>query len=191
MNELNNIQVKLIAPKNQRNNFGGFKYRSLEDILEALKPLLKSEKCTITFTDDLIALGERIFIKSTATITNSKGEKESSTSFAELDNHKGMSKEQSSGSASSYARKYALCSLAAIDDNADPDSLENQEQAPAPAPAQTRRRAVFSPAVPTAWESAKLKYAEGSLTREDVEKRYIVTNEIWEQFTQAADNLNK
>lgn len=128
MKELLEIQTRLVAPKNQTNTFGNYNYRNLEGIMLAAKPLLNELKCTITFTDELVLLGDRIFCKSTATLKNAEGEYETSTSFAELDSHKGMSKEQSSGSASSYARKYAVCSLLAIDDNADPDMLDNREQ---------------------------------------------------------------
>lgn len=134
MKELNTIQTKLVAPKNQKNGFGNYNYRNLEGIMEAVKPLLIETECTITFNDELIMLGDRIFCKSTATLKNQQGDIETSTSFAELDNHKGMSKEQSTGSSSSYARKYAICSLLAIDDNADPDMLDNRETASAPAP---------------------------------------------------------
>ena len=125
MKELIEIQTRLVAPKNQTNDFGHYKYRSLEGIMEAAKPLLKEYGCTITFTDSLVMLGDRIFCQSTATLKNTNGETEQSTSFAELDSHKGMSKEQSSGSSSSYARKYAICSLLAIDDNQDVDSMDN------------------------------------------------------------------
>lgn len=134
MKELKSIQQRLVAPKNQKNDFGNYNYRSLEGIMEAVKPLLQELDCTITFTDDLVMLGDRIFCKSVCTLKNSDNETESSTSFAELDNHKGMSKEQSTGSASSYARKYAVCSLLAIDDNADPDMLDNRETTAAQEP---------------------------------------------------------
>lgn len=127
MKELIEIQSRLVAPKNQKNTFGNYNYRNLEGIMEAVKPLLKELNCTITFTDDLVMMGERIFVKSTCILKNSENEIETSISFAELDNHKGMSKEQGTGSASSYARKYAVCSLLAIDDNADPDMLDNRE----------------------------------------------------------------
>ena len=132
MKELNQIQTRLVATKNQKNNFGNYNYRNLEGILESLKPLLSELECTITFSDELVLLGDRIFCKSTAVLKNKDGESETSTSFAELDNHKGMSKEQSSGSSSSYARKYAICSLLAIDDNQDPDSMDNRDDNKAP-----------------------------------------------------------
>lgn len=138
MKELNLIQTRLVAPKGNTNSFGGYKYRSLENIMEAVKPLLRETGCTITFTDDLVVLADRLFCKSTAILKNDKGEVETSTSFAEMDTHKGMSKEQSSGSSSSYARKYAVSSLLAIDDNQDPDSLEPQETKPAAKPAPRR-----------------------------------------------------
>lgn len=126
MKELNIIQTRLVATKNATNDFGHYKYRSLESIMECLKPLLKETECTITFNDDLVCIEGRIFVKSTAILKNKEGETETSTSFAELDNHKGMSREQSTGSSSSYARKYAACSLLAIDDNQDVDSMDNR-----------------------------------------------------------------
>lgn len=133
MRELIEIQSKLVAPKNQKNAFGNYNYRNLEGIMEAVKPLLSQLNCTLTFTDELVLLNERIFCKSTAILKNSNGEIESSTSFAELDSHKGMSAEQASGTASSYSRKYAACSLFAIDGGeADPDSLDNRDKGGAP-----------------------------------------------------------
>ena len=137
MKELNIIQTRLVATKNATNDFGHYKYRSLESIMECLKPLLKETECTITFNDDLVCIEGRIFVKSTAILKNKDGETETSTSFAELDNHKGMSREQSTGSSSSYARKYAACSLLAIDDNQDVDSMDNRgEEKPVERPSK-------------------------------------------------------
>lgn len=137
MKELNIIQTRLVATKNATNDFGHYKYRSLESIMECLKPLLKETECTITFNDDLVCIEGRIFVKSTAILKNKDGETETSTSFAELDNHKGMSREQSTGSSSSYARKYAACSLLAIDDNQDVDSMDNRgEEKPVEKPSK-------------------------------------------------------
>lgn len=133
MKELNQIQTKLVAPKNQNNNFGGYKYRSLEDICEAVKPLLRETGCTLTFSDDLCYIGDRYYVKSTATITNPQGESFSATSFArEQESKKGMDEAQITGSASSYARKYAVCSLLAIDDNREPDMCDNTEEGQQP-----------------------------------------------------------
>lgn len=124
MKELITIQANLNAPKNQKNNFGGYMYRSAEDILEAVKPLLDANECTLTLSDDIVMIGDRFYIKVTATIKNSTGEIESVTALArEETTRKGMSGEQLTGSASSYARKHALGGLFCIDDNKDSDAM--------------------------------------------------------------------
>lgn len=126
MKELAIIQSKLKAPKGQFNNFGKYKYRSCEDILEAVKPILQDVCCTLTLTDDVVPVGDRIYIKATATIKNGDGESETTTAFArEEDSKKGMDGSQVTGAASSYARKYALNGLFCIDDNKDSDSTNN------------------------------------------------------------------
>lgn len=120
MKELIAIQSKLEAPKGQFNKFGGYSYRSAEDILKAVKPLADEQKSSITLSDEVVMVGDRIYIKSTATITNEKGEAFSTTGYArEAESKKGMDESQISGSASSYARKYALNGLLAIDDTKD------------------------------------------------------------------------
>lgn len=129
MKELIAIQSELKAPKTQVNNFGGYKYRKAEDILEAVKPLLAKQKCTLTITDDIVMVGNRIYVKATATIKNEKGEVEASTGWArEEETKKGMDASQITGASSSYARKYALNGLLAIDDNADYDTTNNGQQ---------------------------------------------------------------
>ena len=123
MKELVNIQSKLKAPKGQINKFGGYKYRSCEDILEAVKPLLAENECTLTITDDVIMVGDRIYVKAQAELTNKEGLKVCTTSFArEEETQKGMSAAQITGSASSYARKYALNGLFCIDDTNKPEA---------------------------------------------------------------------
>ena len=140
MKELIAIQSTLNAPKGQYNTFGKYKYRSCEDILGAVKPLLNKFGCTLTISDDVVMVGTRIYIKSTATITNSAGEKEVTTAYArEEDQKKGMDASQVTGAASSYARKYALNGLFAIDDTKDADTLNTSAQYTQPqgqAPAQ-------------------------------------------------------
>lgn len=129
MKELVNIQAKLKAPKGQVNKFGGYKYRSCEDILEAVKPLLNENKCTLTVCDEIVMVGTRIYIKATATIRNEQGETEQTTAFArEPENKKGMDEPQVTSTASSYARKYALNGLFAIDDTKDADTDEYKKQ---------------------------------------------------------------
>lgn len=131
MKELISIQSELKAPKSQFNKFGGYKYRKAEDILEAVKPLLNKQKCTLTITDDIVMVGNRIYVKATATIKNEKGECETTTGWArEEETKKGMDGSQITGASSSYARKYALNGLFAIDDNADSDTTnDGQHQA--------------------------------------------------------------
>lgn len=136
MKELIEIQTRLNAPKNQRNNFGKYNYRNCEDILMALKPLMKQQNCTLIIGDEIELIGDRFYIKATATIKNEKGDKESATAYArECESKKGMDSAQLTGATSSYARKYALNGLFAIDDNKDADSQapeDNEPQAKAP-----------------------------------------------------------
>lgn len=129
MKELIEIQTKLNAPKGQYNSFGKYKYRSCEDILGAVKPLLHEHKCTLTISDDVVMVGSRIYIKSTATLTNSSNEQVVTNAFArEEEQKKGMDGSQVTGAASSYARKYALNGLFAIDDTKDADHLNGNTQ---------------------------------------------------------------
>ena len=126
MVELIKIQSELKAPKNQTNSFGRYKYRSCEDILEGLKPHLLEHDCYITLTDDVTEIGGVLMIKATATITNSEGKNITVSAFAGIDpNKKGMDISQTFGSSSSYARKYALNGLFAIDDTKDADTQNN------------------------------------------------------------------
>lgn len=125
MNELSNVQRALKAPKDQINGFGKYKYRKAEDILQSVKPLLEADNLSIVMSDDIQLIGNRFFLVATAQLLNAEGAAIATThAFAQLDEHKGMSAEQATGAASSYARKYALCGLLAIDDSTDdPDAL--------------------------------------------------------------------
>ncbi|MFC2295063.1 MAG: ERF family protein [Leptotrichia hongkongensis] len=122
--KINKIQVELKAPKSQRNNFGNYNFRNCEDILEALKPLLLRGKMIIQLSDELVQIGDRFYIKATATLIDTEsGEKHSTTSFAREElTKKGMDGSQITGASSSYARKYALNGLLAIDDTKDSDT---------------------------------------------------------------------
>lgn len=142
MKELSNIQTALKAPKNQYNKFGGYRYRSAEDILEAVKPLLAQYGCTLTISDDIVVVGTRIYVKATATIKSEKGDTETTTAFAREDEtKKGMDGSQVTGAASSYARKYALNGLFSIDDTKDADATNThgKEQKPATNTDDTRK----------------------------------------------------
>ena len=124
MKELIEIQSRLKAPKKLWNKFGNYNYRSAEDILEAVKPLLKEYGCEMTISDEVVSIRERIYVKATVTINNGSGESRSVTAFAREDeSKKGMDGSQLTGSTSSYARKYALNGMFLIDDCKDSDSL--------------------------------------------------------------------
>ena len=118
-----NIQQKLKAPKTQRNNFGNYNYRSCEDILEAVKPLLEENKCFLVITDEIINLGNRYYVKATAKLINDDGAliAENNGIAREEESEKGMDGSQITGASSSYARKYALNGLFGIDDTKDSD----------------------------------------------------------------------
>lgn len=126
--KLVDVQVKLRAPKSQYNSFGKYSYRSCEDIVEGVKPLLKESGVTLLISDDVVLIGERYYIKATATlIDNENGEHVSVSALArEPQSRKGMDDSQVTGSSSSYARKYALNGLFCIDDSKDPDTLNNK-----------------------------------------------------------------
>ena len=122
------IQGSLKAPKGQYNGFGKYKYRSCEDILEALKPLLVENKAVVTINDSLVQVGERYYVQAVATLIDVEdGDKVSVMAYArEALSKKGMDESQVTGATSSYARKYALNGLFAIDDNKDMDYMRGQ-----------------------------------------------------------------
>lgn len=126
------VQVELKAPKGQYNSFGKYKYRSCEDILTAVKPLLEKVKATITISDELVLVGDRFYIKATASFIDTDtnlGTTIENTAFAREDeNKKGIDGSQITGTASSYARKYALNGLLLIDDTKDTDTDENHNE---------------------------------------------------------------
>ncbi len=134
MKELIEIQNELKAPKNQNNTFGKYKYRSAEDILEAVKPLLKKYNCHLTISDEMVVLGERYYVKATATLAK-EGESISTTAYArEEEDRKGFDSSQLTGSTSSYARKYALNGLFCIDDTKDSDFTNTHGKEVKPTP---------------------------------------------------------
>ena len=124
------VQEELKAPKNQRNNFGNYNYRSCEDILEAVKPLLKKNRLVMNISDEITNVGERYYIKATAILTDiDSGEHIENTAYArEEETKKGMDGSQITGASSSYARKYALNGLFLIDDVKDSDSTNTGEE---------------------------------------------------------------
>ena len=124
-----NIQNELKAPKSNFNSFGKYRYRSAEDILTGVKPILSKYGCQMTITDDIVFIGSRFYIKATVTITDEDGNSESVSAYAREDESKrGMDGSQITGTASSYARKYALNGLLLIDDTKDSDTDEYHNQ---------------------------------------------------------------
>jgi hypothetical protein len=164
MKELIAIQSELKAPKNQFNAFGKYKYRSVEDILEALKPLLLKYECTLTIEDEVKEVGGIVFIESTAAIQKDM-EGRAVTAQAGIDiNRKGMDVAQSFGSSSSYARKYALNGLFLIDDTKDPDSTNDHGG----------KKEELTPAH-VKWQGAKDSLANGKVSMEQIKSVYILT----------------
>lgn len=123
--KLRKVQTELKAPKGQYNSFGKYAYRSCEDILEALKPLLDREQLVLILSDSMEVVGDRVYVKATATLTNAEDESQVITTSAfarEEESKKGMDGSQVTGASSSYARKYCLNGLFNIDDNKDSDA---------------------------------------------------------------------
>lgn len=153
MEKLIKVQKELKAPKGQYNSFGKYKYRSAEDILEAVKPLCAENGLLLTLSDTLESIGERYYIKATATITDAENRTviTSVTAYArEEETKKGMDGSQITGASSSYARKYALGGLFAIDDNKDSDTTNQGDRVPktTPKPAPKTTPKVTPPATP-------------------------------------------
>ena len=149
MNELTQIQTELHAPKNQTNKFGGYKYRSCEDIVEALKPLLAKHDCQLIIEDDLVVKGDhdkqRFYVKATARLAKDGNTIAQASAFArEEESKKGMDSAQLTGATSSYARKYALNGLFCIDDTKDADATNTHEKTSKPTskPSMTVQEAI-------------------------------------------------
>jgi len=126
--KLTKIQSNLVAPKGQFNNFGNYAYRSCEDIMQAVKPLLAEYDCNIILFDEIVNIGERYYIRATARLNDNDSNIETVAYAREPLSQKGMNEAQITGSASSYARKYALNGLLAIDDTKDADSTNKHDK---------------------------------------------------------------
>lgn len=152
------IQAELKAPKTRNNKFGGFSYRNAADILEAVKPLLLRYGCMTYLTDEIIQFGDTLILKATAHFIAEPEQTAETHGYAIIDrSRKNMDAAQQTGSASSYARKYALCGLFLIDDAIDPDSLptmpDNGQPVPPQPPAPQNSRpapppSAFQPSTP-------------------------------------------
>lgn len=151
------IQHKLKAPKGQYNSFGKYNYRSCEDILEGVKPLLKEHNLALLIDDEIVQIGERYYVKATAKITDGR-EIVSATAYArEPDTKKGMDESQITGATSSYARKYALNALLCIDDTKDADTMDNSKK-----PVQQTQETVYN------WHTLKARATQGGISEEEL-----------------------
>jgi hypothetical protein len=180
MKELIAIQSELKAPKNQYNAFGKYKYRSCEDILEALKPLLLKYECTLTIEDEVKEVGGIVFIESTAAIQKDM-EGRAVTAQAGIDiNRKGMDVAQSFGASSSYSRKYALNGLFLIDDTKDPDATNDHAPKP-PVPTKVK---------PTEEQFAYIvRYLNGTDAQQKQAKEAITKYEFTQDQKDTLDGL--
>jgi len=167
MKTLAEIQSLIKAPKGQFNSFGKYKYRSAEDILEAVKVVINPLGYWITLSDELIQVGDRYYIKSTATLTDGTNNYHSTAFAREEESKKGMDGSQVTGASSSYARKYALNGLFAIDDTKDSDATNTHDEPKNPA----------LPSSGDKFEKAKKFISEGGAV-EDIEKKYYLTDAV-------------
>jgi len=137
--KVSKVQSELKAPKNQFNRFGNYAYRNAEDILESVKPLLSREGLVLTISDDIVQVGDRYYVKATATLTDGVNKLTNSALARESESEKGMQASQLTGSTSSYARKYALNGLLCIDDTKDADDL-NKHGKDTPTPPAPKKK---------------------------------------------------
>ena len=174
--KLVDIQGRLKAPKNQRNSFGNYNYRSCEDILEAVKPLLTEHKLRLNFNDEILQLGDLYYIESYATIAD--GDKELSVKAqAGINlNKKGMDIAQSFGSSSSYARKYALNALFLIDDTKDADAT-NKHGVDAESKVESSDKPWLQKGTKQ-FDNAKKAMSSGKYTLTNIREKYKVSKEV-------------
>lgn len=155
------IQSELKAPKGQYNSFGKYNYRSCEDILEGVKPLLTKHGLVLTIQDSIDLIGDRFYVKATATITDGKEQLSTSAYARESLDKKGMDASQVTGATSSYARKYALNGLLAIDDTKDADTMDNNKK-----PVQQTQETVYN------WQTLKARATQGGISEDEL-KHYL------------------
>lgn len=170
------IQSELKAPKGQYNSFGKYKYRSAEDILEAVKPLLKKYDCELIITDEIVLIGDRYYVKASATLCHGPGELRVVSAYArEADTKAGMDCSQITGAASSYARKYAMNGLFAIDDTKDADALNVTPEYTAPAPKKAKAKPVIQEGNEN-WDKALTYCREKHFSAEALRQWYDISD---------------
>jgi hypothetical protein len=175
--KLVDIQGRLKAPKNQRNSFGNYNFRSCEDILEAVKPLLIEHNLRLTLTDDTVEIAGIVFIDAEAMISDGSNSVSSRAQAGINLNKKGMDIAQSFGASSSYARKYALNGLFLIDDTKDADSTNNHEKDSSGLVDVTNDKPWLQKGSKQ-FDSAKLAVSSGKFTLVDIRKKYKVSKDV-------------
>jgi hypothetical protein len=185
------IQQTLNAPKSQRNNFGGYNYRSAEDILEAVKPLLQN--ITLTVSDEIVLIGERYYVKATATLSDGEDAIAVTAYAREEDNKKGMDASQLTGATSSYARKYALNGLFCIDDakDADTDAYSKQtgqqprQQKNQPKQQQQKQKAPPNP------DEVLARFCDAAAKAPDANKLREIFGKCWKLLPEGSEHRVK
>ena len=176
--KLSNIQSELKAPKSQYNSFGKYSYRSCEDILEAVKPICKNNKAVCTINDEIVLVGDRYYVKATAWLIDTEsGERINNIAYArEEDEKKGMDGSQVTGASSSYARKYALNGLFAIDDTKDSDATNKGEDKPKTSAKQEKSEQPKQAQKPKPEQAQKPAATFQKLTKTEIVTKYGVKN---------------
>jgi hypothetical protein len=183
--KLVNIQGSLKAPKNQRNNFGKYNYRSCEDILEAVKPLLLKAKLNLTISDEVLSVGNLTYVEATATVSDGENTIAVKAQAGIDPNRKGMDIAQSFGSSSSYARKYALNGLFLIDDTKDADATNTHGKSNTSASNTTTNEPASLPSLVAnteAFNRVKKALNEG-FSMNEVKTRYNVSADVEKLLT--------
>lgn len=197
MSKLLEIQHRLKAPKGQYNSFGKYKYRSCEDILEAVKPILYEVGCTLTLSDDIVLIGDRFYVKATALLLGADTNHQVTAYAREDEDKKGMDGSQITGTASSYARKYALNGLFCIDDtkDADTDEFANQTakkpvaKTPAPVEAKTEKQ-VLNSAHPQ-WQTILDRMVAGKGSLKALQEYYSISASVEKEIIDYINQHNK
>ncbi|EFI5692340.1 TPA: ERF family protein [Escherichia coli] len=183
------IQQTLNAPKNQRNNFGGYNYRSAEDILEAVKPLLQN--ITLTVSDEIVLIGNRYYVKATATLSDGEDVIAVTAYAREEESKKGMDASQLTGATSSYARKYALNGLFCIDDAKDPDTdayakqTNQQPRQQKNQPKQQQQKATPNP------DEVLARFCDAAAKAPDANKLREIFGKCWKLLPEGSEHRIK
>lgn len=197
--KLTTIQKALKASKKEKNDFGGYMYRTIESIFEALKPLLEKEKVSLTLSDDIVQIGERYYIKATAKLFDSEGSVEVSAYAREPITKKGTDESQITGAATTYARKYALTGMFLLDNSEnDPDSEQYQKKIAKNTAkenkSQDERIAAYQDFIGTCKKaklSAKKVAADLGLSGESTKEEYETATEGLKQLIDTNQDLSK